>query len=158
MRWYTRLIVAGFLMTASMPVVVWGYDLTGYPGDRGYLPYPSLAAAERYRGGIRIHTGMTEDGYYARAYLDGLNPEDIEVFIRRNRLVLQTARNDRYEYHDAGNRSVKRWAMRFRKQLRLPYDADPTRMTRSVENGILEIYLPRRSQYMPAEPSLELQQ
>lgn len=95
---------------------------------------------------------MTRDGYYVRAYTEGLAPEDIQVYLRRNRLVLQVAQSDRYGLRDPGARSSSQWQMRVRKQLRLPYDADVTGMTTSTDNGILEIFIPRWNPALPGEP------
>jgi HSP20 family molecular chaperone IbpA len=37
--------------------------------------------------------------------------------------------------------------MRLRKQLRLPFDADWRRMTKSMNNGIMEIRIPKKSRH-----------
>ena len=100
---------------------------------------------------------MTEDGYYVRAYLGGLHPDDVQVYLRRNHLVLQAAQGDRRGLYKPDTHRVSQWKMRFRKQLRLPYDADTNRMTMTTENGIIEIYFPRRSQYLPNDSSLKRQ-
>ena len=127
---------------------------TTYPGDRGYFPYAGSAEGNHYLGSLQLQTGMTEDGYYVRAYLEGLRPEDLQIYLRRNRLVLQIAQGDRYGLYNPHARRASRWHMRFRRQLRLPYDADWARMTMSTGNGLMEIYIPRRNQYMPADSSL----
>lgn len=155
MRWSTRLLFVGFLFSTLLPVIVWGNDLAYYHGDRSYLPYSRSERGDRHKGFFRLQTGMTEDGYYVRAYLDGLYPDDIQIYLRRNRLVLQAVQGDRYGLYKPNASGVSQWKMRFRKQLRLPYDADSNRMTTTTENGIIEIYFPRRSQYIPANPSLE---
>jgi len=155
MRASTRLLFVAFLFTALLPVIVWGYDFTDYHGDMGYFPYSGQEGGDRYRGTLRVQKGMTEDGYYVRVYLGGLSPDDVQIDLRRNRLVLQVAQGERYGLHNHNARGVTQWKMRYRKQLRLPYDADTNRITTTTANGILEIHFPRRSQYLPADPSLE---
>ena len=155
MRWNIRVLFMGFLFSALLPVTVWGYGFTDYYDDRSYFPYSSAVGSDRYKGSLRLQTSMTEDGYYVRAYLDGLHPDDVQVYLRRNRLVLQAAQGDRYGLYKPNARGASQWKMRFRKQLRLPYDADTKNMTTTTENGIIEIYFPRRSQYRPADPFLE---
>ena len=140
----TNLLFASVLFAALLPVTVWGYGFYDYQGDRNNRPVS-----------LRVHTGMTEDGYYVRAHIEGLRPEDVQVYLQRNRLVLQTTQGDQYGLHNPNARRGSQWQMSFRRQLRLPYDADATRMTTSTENGIIEIYIPRRSQYMPADPFSE---
>ncbi len=117
-------------------------------------PMQELHKAITIQAPLRIQTGMTGDGYYVRANIEGLRPGDIQVYLRRNRLVLQVEQSDRYGLRDPGARSTSQWQMRVRKQLRLPYDADVTGMTTSTDNGIMEIFIPRRSQYLPVDPLL----
>ena len=157
MRQFTHLSFASMLFAALLPVTVWGYGFSDYPGDRSYRPYARSAGGSNYPGSLRIQRGMTKDGYYVRAYLEGLRPEDVQVYLRRNHLVLQIAQGDQYRWHNPGARRLSRWKMRFRRQWRLPYDADWTRMTTNTKNGIMDIRIPRRSQYMPTGPSLNLQ-
>jgi len=96
---------------------------------------------------------MTGDGYYVRAWLEGLDPGYLQVYLRGNRLVLQIARSDRTGVQRPDASRVSRWQMRFRRQLRLPYDADRTGMTTRAKNGIMEIYIPRRHRYIPTDPA-----
>jgi len=143
MRQSTKLLFTSVLFAALLPVAVWGYGFYDYHGDRNNLPVS-----------LRLHTSMTEDGYYVRASIEGLRPEDVQVYVRRNRLVLQIAQGDQYGRYNPDARRVSQWQMRFRRQLRLPYDADWSRMTTSTKNGIMEIHIPRRRQYMPDAPPL----
>ena len=143
MRRNIHLLFASSLFAVLLPVTVWGYGFYDYHGDRNYLSYTGSAGGHRYPGSLRLRTGVTEDGYYLRAYLEGLRPEDVQVYLRRNRLVIQISQGEQY---NPDGRGVSQWQMRLRRQLRLPYDADWTRMTKSTKKGIMEIYIPRRNQ------------
>lgn len=136
-----------------LPVTGWGYGFTDYAGDRHYHPYSGSAEGNRYPQSLRLRTGSTGDGYYVRAYLGGLQPDDVQVYLRRNRLVLQINQGNQYRVNDPYAGRVSRWQTRFRRQLRLPYDADPAGMTTSTKDGIMEIHIPRRFQYTPADPA-----
>ena len=144
----THLLFVSVLFGALLPVTVWGYGFAAYPGDRNYLPHAGSAGGHHYSGSLRLQTGMTEGGYYVRIYLDGLRPGDIRVSLLRNRLVLQIAQGGQYGSYSPNVRGVSQWQMHFRRQLRLPYDADVARMTMSTKNGIMEIYI-------PTDPSLK---
>ena len=146
-----HVLIAGILFATLLPVTAWGYGFAGYPGDRSYLPYAGPASGNHYRGSLRTQTGMTGDGYYVRARLDGLRPEDVQVYVQRNRLVMQTAQGGRQGPRNSRAHGTSRWQISFRRQLRLPRDADWTRMTTSTKDGILEIYLPRRGRHMPGQ-------
>lgn len=147
------LLFISVFFTALLPVTVWGYDFIGYHGDRHYLPYAGSEGGYHYSGSLRLQTGMTKDGYYVRANIQGLRPEDVQIYLRRNYLVLQATQGDQYGLYNPDVSRASQWQMRLRRQLRLPYDADWTRMTTSTMNGIMEIYIPRRNQYMPADSS-----
>jgi HSP20 family molecular chaperone IbpA len=137
-----RLLLLSILAGALLPVTVWGYGFVADPGDRHYLSQAGPGGGRQYSGALRIQTGITENGYFVRIYLDGLSPEDIHVSLRRNYLVLQVTQDDRYSMYKPNARGVAQWRMQSRRQLRLPYDADVTRMTSSTKDGIVEIYMP----------------
>jgi HSP20 family molecular chaperone IbpA len=146
MQQRAHLSFVSVLFVALLPLTVWGYGFYDYPGERGYHPYAESAGGNHYLGSLQLQTAMTEDGYYVRAYLEGLRPEDLQIYLRRNRLVLQIAQGDRYGLYNPYARRASQWQVRFRRQLRLPYDADWARMTTSTRNGLMEIYIPRRNQ------------
>jgi HSP20 family molecular chaperone IbpA len=153
MRRSTRFSLIGVLFAALWPVTAGGYGVYDYMGDRGYHPYARSTEGKHRPGSLRLQTGMTGDGYYVRAWLEGLDPGELQVYLRGNRLVLQIARSDRTGVQRPDARRVSRWQMRFRRQLRLPYDADRTGMTTRVKNGIMEIHIPRRHRYIPTDPA-----
>ena len=139
MRQSTYLLFVSVLFGALLPVTVWGYGSAPYPGDSDYHSQAWSTGGHHYSGSLRLQTGMTEGGYYVRIYLDGLRPGDIHVSLLRNRLVLQIAQGGQHGSSRPNVRGVSRWQMHFRRQLRLPYDADVARMTMSTKNGIMEI-------------------
>ena len=152
MQQNTRLLIASILVAALLPVTVWGYGYPADPGDWSNRPYAGSEQGYYFSGSLRLQTAMTGDGYYVRANIEGLPPEDVQVYLRGNRLVVEIAQGNQYGSYNPGARGTSQLQMRLRRQLRLPYDADWTRMTTSTSNGILEIYIPRSSQYMPGEP------
>lgn len=142
MRKSALLLFVSVLAGALLPVTVWGYGFDAYPGDGNYLPHAESAGGHYYSGSLRLQTGMTEGGYYVRIYLDGLRPEDIHVSLQRNHLVLKTVQGGQYGPYNSNARGASQWQMSFRRQLRIPYDADVTRMVTSTRDGIMEIYMP----------------
>lgn len=147
-----RLPLTVFLVAALLPATVWSYGYYGDPGGRGYMPYARSPAAYHRHTGAYFQTGMSEDGYYVKVYLEGISPEEVQVFVRHNTLVVQSAQSHEYGMGDRGAFGVARSHAAFRKRLRLPYDADASRMETTSENGILEIYIPRSDQYTPPYP------
>jgi len=155
MRKSIRLLFATIVFTALLPVTVWGYGFSDYPGDRGYRSYAGSAGGHHYSGSLRLQTAETRNGYHLRARLDGLRPEEVHVYLQQNQLVLQIDQGDQHGLHNHNARRVSRLQIRFRKQLQLPYDADWSRMIVTKKEGVMEIYIPRSSQSMPVNPSLK---
>lgn len=143
-----RLFITCVLVAAWLPAAAWGHGSYVYSTDWSYNPDAGPAGGHRDAGALRLQTGVTWEAYFVRAYLDGLRAGDVEVFPWRNRLVVQVARGGRQVQHGRGG-GVSRWQMRFRKQLRLPHDADWRRMTKTTNNGIMEIRIPRRGHQGP---------
>jgi HSP20 family molecular chaperone IbpA len=148
-----QLLIAGILFTALLPVS--GYGYADDTDDWSYRPDTGPANGYYASGSLRVQTGMTGDGYYVRVYPEGFRPEDVQVYVRGNRLVLQTSQVNYYRSTGPDARSNAQWHMRLRRQLPLPYDADWTRMSTSTDNGVLDIYIPRRNEYLPEDPYLE---
>jgi HSP20 family molecular chaperone IbpA len=142
MRKSIHLLFVSALVGALLPVTVWGYGFAAYPRDRNHLPHAESSGGHHYSGSLRLQTGMTGGGYYLRIHLDGLRPGDIHVSLQRNYLVVQIAQGGQYGTHNSTARRAMQWQMHVRRQLRIPYDADVTRMTTSMKNGIMEIYMP----------------
>ena len=142
MRQSTYLLSVSVLVGALLPVTVWGYGSAPYPGDRDYHSQVWSTGGHHYSNSLRLQAGKTEGGYYVRINLDGLRPEDILVSLQRNYLVLQISQSSQYGSYNPNARRTSQWQIHFRKRLRLPYDADVTRMTTSTKNGIMEINMP----------------
>ncbi len=152
----TRLLFTCVLFAACLPVTAWSHGSYVYSTDWDYHPDAGPAGGHQDSGSLRLQTGVTRAGYFVRAYLNGLRAGDVEVFPWRDRLVVQIARGGRQGQYDRGAGSVSRWQMHIRKQLRLPFDADWRRMTKSTNNGIIEIHIPKRSRHRAVNRPLPL--
>ena len=84
MQQSTQLLFASVLFSVLLPMTVWGYGFYDDYGD------------SRHSNSIRLQKSMTEDGYYLRAHLEGLRPEDVQVYFRNNRLVLKIAQGEQH--------------------------------------------------------------
>lgn len=161
------LITAASLLLFSMPSFVSAGDESANP-DPGYAPDPYLAdpyapvppepgyrvppSGSMFRpypyappSRIRLQRAMYEDGYLLRVYTQGLAAEDIEVAVDRGRLRLSTdmSRQREWQSEQPYRRSSMSSRSSIRRSVRLPYDADASKLETSVEEGVLEIRIPR---------------
>jgi HSP20 family molecular chaperone IbpA len=144
-RWLaTRVWLPGVLLCALLPATGWSQEFAPYPGDWNAPRYPGPVRGHQFAGALRVQTTMTRDGYYARIHVRGIRPEDIRVYPRHGNLVIETDEGGRNGTLRPGARGASQWQLHLRRQLRLPYDADVSGMTRNTENGSIDIFLPFR--------------
>jgi len=156
-------IIAGPLLLLAMASAVSAGNESSYPGP-DYVPepyglgYPApghavppahpMSRRYPYEAPSRIHVqkAMYEGGYLVRVYTRGITPEDIEVVADRGRLRLRSERSRQREWQSETpyRRSSMSTRSSIRRTLRLPYNADATRLTTSVEEGVLEIRIPAK--------------
>jgi len=104
-------------------------------------PYPSAVPSRIY-----LEKARYEEGYLLRVHTTGVKAEDIQVQADRGRLRLRVDRSRQGEWQSEQpyRRSSVSSRSSIRRSVRLPYDADGSRLTTSVENGVLEIRIPAR--------------
>ena len=104
-------------------------------------PYPYAAPSRIYLEKTRY-----EEGYLLRVHTTGVKAEDIQVQADRGRLRLRVDRSRQGEWQSEQpyRRSSVSSRSSIRRSVRLPYDADGSRLTTRVENGVLEIRITAR--------------
>jgi HSP20 family molecular chaperone IbpA len=119
----------------------------GYPMHRHPMP-PTHGRQGPYGYAVppRIHLekGMYEEGYLLRVYPQGMQAEDIEVQAegRRLRLWTEMSRQNEWQSEEPYRRSSMSSRGSIKRTISLPRDADPSKLTTSVEQGVLEIRIP----------------
>ncbi len=109
------------------------------PAYGSYAPYGYAVAP-----GIHLEKGMYEAGYLLRVYTQGISPEDIEIQVdgRRLRLSTEVSRQGEWQSEEPYQRSSLSSRGALRRSISLPRDADASKLTTSVEQGVLEIRIP----------------
>ena len=108
-----------------------------YPMSRPY----SYGAPPR----IRLEKDRYDDGYLLRVHTQGLKAEDIQVHADGGRLRLHSemSRQQQWRSDEPYRRSSMSSRSSIRRSVRLPYDADASKLTTSINEGVLEIRIPR---------------
>lgn len=151
MKGYCVTAVSLLLLAAAPCVFAWNgpdyYPEAGYaPGWYGaghptHRPFDSVMRAPR----IHVEKARYEDGYLLRVYTQGINPGDIEVVADRGRLRLRSemSRQSEWQSEEPYRRSHLSSRGSIARTIRLPYDADASKLTTTVNDGVLEIRIPR---------------
>ena len=100
-------------------------------------------APERYRrrGGVfpLLNISEDKDHVYVRAELAGVRPEDIDITLEDNRLILR------------GYHRREREAGSFRRVVRLPERLDPAKVEAVFKDGVLTITLAKPEEIKPKQ-------
>jgi HSP20 family protein len=110
---------------------------------------------ERYRrrAGVFPLLNLSEDKdhVYVRAELAGVKPEDIDITLEDNKLVLRGERKIPAEEKVVGYHRREREAGSFRRVVRLPERLDPAKVEAIFKEGILTITLAKPEEVKPKQ-------
>ena len=149
------LVTAGSLLLLVGASCVFAWNGSGYYPEAGYPPswhgagHPAHSPFGYGVRAPRIHLEKTgyEDGYLLRVHTEGIKAEDIDVLAGHRRLRLRSdiSRQNEWQSDEPYRRSSMSSRGSIRRTISLPYDADASKLTTAVEDGVLEIRIPRLS-------------
>jgi HSP20 family protein len=88
-----------------------------------------------FRANNRINSNVstTEEGYKVLLSVPGLSKDDVKISLKESMLTISYEKNgDEFTFVDS-----------FKKSYNVPDDVDEKNITGSVENGVIEITLPK---------------
>ena len=114
-----------------------------------------MGGAELYprRVGVYPLVNLSEDPdhIYVRAELPGVNPEDLDITIQDQQLILRGQRKIATVEKDVKYHRRERESGFFRRILRLPARIDPNKVEAASQNGILTITLSKPEEVKPRQ-------
>jgi HSP20 family protein len=112
-------------------------------------PVAEQRQADTQRGYVspRVNITETKDGYLLQAEMPGVNKEGLEILLEGNELTLIGRRHDDPQgaelvYRESNNRD-------FRRVFVLDPTIDTSKIDARMENGVLNLYLPKAEQVKP---------
>lgn len=105
----------------------------------GYAP---AGMAEQPR--IDVHERDNE--LCVTADLPGVAPDELDLRIDGDLLVLSGERKREGEHGEEGYRVMERSVGRFERSLRLPFSPDPQQVRADFKDGVLTVHVPRQAQ------------
>ncbi len=92
---------------------------------------------------VMVDVTETDDRINVRAAVPGFKPDDIEVSVKDDILILSGETESRDKREDE-NTVLSEWrSNRFFRQLRLPSEVDPERVAAKLKDGVLQLTLPK---------------
>jgi HSP20 family protein len=117
--------------------------------------FQSVAGRERYprRVGVYPLVNLSEDQdhIYVRAELPGVNPEDLDITIKEQHLVIRGERKISTEEKNVNYHRRERESGFFRRVLRLPSQVDPNKVEAACKDGVLTITLAKPEEVKPRQ-------
>jgi HSP20 family protein len=107
----------------------------------------------RRRAGVfpLLNLSEDQDHVYVRAELAGVRPEDIDITLEDNKLVLRGERKIPTEEKVVGYHRREREAGSFRRVVRLPDRLDASKVEAVFKDGILTITLAKPEEVKPKQ-------
>ncbi|MEN8761705.1 MAG: Hsp20/alpha crystallin family protein [Thiogranum sp.] len=152
------LVTAGSLLLLATASCVFAWNGPGNYFDPEYAPggygggYPmhhpfEYGTRSQYRirvPRIYMEKARYEDGYLLRVHTEGIKAEDIEVLADRGRLRLSSDTSRQNEWQSEAPYRYSRSSRRssISRTVPLPPDADASKLTTAVKDGVLEIRIP----------------
>jgi HSP20 family protein len=121
--------------------------------------FKNVAGVERYprRVGVYPLVNISEDPdhIYVRAELPGVSPEDLDITIKDQQLVLRGERKIPTEEKKVNYHRRERESGFFRRVLRLPAQVDPAKVEAVSKDGVLTITLAKPEEVKPRQISVK---
>ncbi|MCF6157706.1 MAG: Hsp20/alpha crystallin family protein [wastewater metagenome] len=98
-----------------------------------------------------IDLAETADRVMVKAEIPGVNPNDINISIRNNTLLLTGEKKEEREEKGRNFYRMERRYGNFSRSIDLPSSVDPDRITAECKNGVLEIMMEKKEAMRPKQ-------
>jgi HSP20 family protein len=116
--------------------------------DRALESDPSGAAgAGMFRPAVDVHEDA--DAYVVHVELPGVPRDNIDIAMHDGALVIRGRKESVSASGEARFRRVERTYGTFARALQLPRNVDPDRISASLNDGVLEVRLPKHEEVKP---------
>jgi HSP20 family protein len=94
----------------------------------------------------RVDVSETDEEVRVRAELPGLEPEDLDISLDQDRLILKGEKKAEREKEEKGFHMVERSFGSFYRTIQLPVEVNPQRVEASFKNGVLKINMAKQEE------------
>jgi HSP20 family protein len=117
--------------------------------------FQNVAGRGRQAGRVGVYplVNVSEDQehFFVRAELPGVNPEDLDITIKEQNLVIRGERKIPTEEKNANYHRRERESGFFRRVLRLPAQVDANKVEAACKDGVLTITLAKPVEVKPRQ-------
>jgi HSP20 family protein len=111
--------------------------------DRMVRNWVSPVSFSEFDWNPSIDVSESERDFVVKAEVPGVNPEDIEVSIDNNNLIISGEKRQEQEEKDRNYYRLERSYGSFRRSFALPADVDVDRIKASSKDGVISVVIPK---------------
>jgi HSP20 family protein len=132
--------------------------------DRGWRPffrssifdYVPLARLESYWSAPMVDILDKEKSYELAAEVPGMSPDDLEVKIVGDRLIIKGEKKDSWEKAEGGCHLSERRYGAFERSFRLPEGIELDKIDASLSSGVLTVFAPKGTAAQKSSKRIEV--
>lgn len=125
-------------------------QMTSSSGSRESTDLPSFAPAADIR--------ENDKGYLMAFDLPGVSEKDVKIEVKDGLLSITGERRRNHQEQEGGWTRTERSFGRFHRSFTLPGDVDPQKIEAQVENGELQLFLPKSELAKPVSIPVRVQE
>ena len=100
-------------------------------------------------GSPKLNAWTKKDAAVITAEVPGIKPEDIKISAFENKLTIEGEFKGRNKANDEVYHRCECSNGKFRRELTLPFKIDPSKVSASCKNGILQLHVSRAEEDIP---------
>lgn len=124
-----------------------GLDLIGYP-HRSIIATETETVLTTLLPIMNLDLAETESSFSVHADLPGVEKTDVEVNIENGVLSIKAEKKNKYEDTTSTVHHMERSYGMVQRSIRLPKNVEMTRIAATMENGVLQVTLPKNPTLM----------
>jgi HSP20 family protein len=106
---------------------------------------------------VKIDLSETENEIQVTAEMPGIDPNEVEVLLEDDRLIIRGENKEEREERDRNYHIRERVQGTFSRTLTLPFEPNPSKVSAEFKNGLMTITIPKPQEVKPKQHRIEVQ-
>jgi HSP20 family protein len=115
--------------------------------DRDFALAP--ASWKSFTWSVALDVAESDDEFFVKASLPGINPDDLEITFSDNKLTIKGEVKEENEIEEAHYHLRERRHGSFSRSIKLPTSIEVDGIEAKYESGVLELHLPKIEEVKP---------
>jgi len=129
-------------LTGAVPLDE-GDELAAVTSESGSEETEDWIAKGADEGQLSVDMYQTANDIIVRAMIAGVRPDDVDIDIGRDRVIVRGERHDKHEVHDDDFYHRELYWGSFSRTIKLPAEIEPEEAEATEKHGLLTLRLPK---------------